>query len=210
MTELVTASFSREELHAIKVVVTDSRPYADRISFAFAVRLFEMRSGLREQALVIDELDALEGLRPPLQTKPAEQFKHPPLHPLWHKHFSAPRHANRNIGIRWNIRGKKQKALDAMLSDVAAEYGADPDLWQRVLLYRFVLDGYADRAAHQRLTGDWIIFGKHDGANYYLDLATHEEGRTQPERLLEKLRAGSAAEFPFLFDRTSPTNGDAI
>jgi uncharacterized protein (DUF2267 family) len=206
---LIKASFSREEIQAIKVALTDGRPYVDRISFAFAVRLFEMRSGLREQALVIDELDVLEGLRPRLPTKAAKQFKHAPLHPLWHKHFSAPRHTMRNVGNQWNISGTNQKALDAMIRRVAAEFGADPDVWQRVLAYHFVLDGYADRAANQRLTGDWIIFGKHDGANYYLDLAMHEEG-TRPDRLLEKLRAGSAAEFPFLFNRTSPTNGDAV
>jgi hypothetical protein len=197
MSDAIKESFSQEELQAIKVGLTDGRPYVDRISFALAVRLFEMRSDLREQALVIDELDVLEGLRPPLQTKAAKQFKHA-LYPLWHKHFSAPRHAKRNIGNRWNIRGTNQKALDAMISRVAAKYGADPEVWQRMFAHRFVLDGYADRATNQRLTGDWIIFGKHDGANYYLDLATHEEGR-QPERLLEKLRAGSAADFPFLF-----------
>ena len=185
---------SREELRTIKVALTDDRPYVDRISFALTVQLFEMRSSLREQALVIDELDVLEGLRPRLHTKAAEQFKHVPLYPLWHKHFSAPRHAMRNIGDRWNICGTNQKALDAMVRTVAADYGADPDVWQRVLPHRFMLDGYTDRATHQRLTGDWIIFGKHDGANYYLDLATHEEG-TQPERLLEKLRAGSAPSF---------------
>lgn len=199
MTELVKASFSREEVHAIKAWLTDDRLYADRISFAFVARLLEMRSGLREQTIVIDELDVLEGLRPRSKTKAAEQFRYPPLHAFWHKHYSAPRHILRNIGIRWNIYGKKQKALDAMLSDVAAEYGADPDAWQRVLAHRFVLNAYADRAGDQHLTGDWIIFGKHEGANYYLDLATHEEGN-EPERLLEKLRAGSAAEFPFLFN----------
>ena len=47
---------SREELRAIKVALTDDCPYVDRISFALVVRLFEMRSSLREQALVIDEL----------------------------------------------------------------------------------------------------------------------------------------------------------
>jgi len=48
---------SLEELRAIKVALTDDCPYVDRISFALVVRLFEMRSSLREQALVIDELE---------------------------------------------------------------------------------------------------------------------------------------------------------
>jgi len=48
---------------------------------------------------------------------------------------------------------------------------------------------------------DWIIFAKHDGQNYYLDLATHEEaqGQANSERLMQKLRVGGRAEFPFLF-----------
>jgi hypothetical protein len=96
-----------------------------------------------------------------------------------------------------------------MVSDVAAECGIDPKVWQRVLAHRFVFDAFAHRAAHQHLTGDWIIFGKHDGANYYLDIATHEESK-QPERLFEKLRTGSAAEFPFLFNRKPPTDLDPM
>lgn len=50
--------------------------------------------------------------------------------------------------------------------------------------------------------GDWIIFAKHKGKNYYFDLATHQEGR-EPKRLISKLRAGSACEFPFLFSGDS-------
>lgn len=48
------------------------------------------------------------------------------------------------------------------------------------------------------MTGDWIVFGKQQGKNYYLDLATHAEPE-EPARLYEKLRGGSEAEFPFLF-----------
>lgn len=98
MTELAKESFTREQLHAIKVALTDNRPYADRISLGFAVRLLELRNGLREQSIVLDELDCLEGLGPQTPTKPAEQFHHPPLYPLWHKHLSAPRH--------WAVIGK--------------------------------------------------------------------------------------------------------
>jgi hypothetical protein len=68
------------------------------------------------------------------------------------------------------------------------------------LVHRLYVDGFEERAA-QRLTGDWIIFAKHDGQNYYLDLATHEEaqGQANSERLMQKLRDGSRAEFRFLF-----------
>jgi hypothetical protein len=130
------------------------------------------------------------------KTKAEEQFKHPPLHPFWHKHFSAPRHLVRNIGIRWNIAGKRQRDLLAMIREVQVAYGNDPDRWQGILVQRFVLGGYRDRA-DRGFTGDWIIFAKYEGRNYYLDLATHSEDDAE---LYEKLRQGSATEFPFLFE----------
>lgn len=41
---------------------------------------------------------------------------------------------------------------------------------------------------------------KYDGKNYYLDLATHEDGLgDRAKDLAKKLRDGCAAEFPFLF-----------
>jgi hypothetical protein len=95
----IPASFSREEIDAIKIGITGGRPYAKRVSFALAARLLQMGDRHREQAIVLDEFDFLEGLHPNSRTKPAEQFRHPPLHPLWHKHFSAPRHMARNIGL---------------------------------------------------------------------------------------------------------------
>jgi hypothetical protein len=43
---------------------------------------------------------------------------------------------------------------------------------------------------------------RHKGQNYYPDLTTHEEaeGPARSERLMQKFRAGSQAEFPFLFE----------
>jgi hypothetical protein len=199
MSELQRVSLSFEQIGAIKSALTSERPYADRLSFGFALRLLMVRTELREDQLVLDELDSLEGIRGDSRTKTETQFKYPPLHPFWHKHFTAPRHMLRNIGIRWALDGERQRDLDAMIKDVQENYGRDPDHWPGVLVHRFVLDGYADRASWG-LTGDWIILAKHQGQNYYLDLATHEEGH-EAQRLYEKLRLGSAAEFPFLFNQ---------
>ncbi|MGB7100328.1 MAG: hypothetical protein WBD95_16405 [Xanthobacteraceae bacterium] len=64
-------------------------------------------------------------------------------------------------------------------------------------MHKLVLDGFIDRA-NRGLTGDWIIYAKHEGYQYYVDLAAHEEA-DDGERLYQKLRHGSFAEFPFLF-----------
>ncbi|MGB7100327.1 MAG: hypothetical protein WBD95_16400 [Xanthobacteraceae bacterium] len=101
MAGMASASFSSDEQHAIKWGVTSGRSYADRISLAFAMRLFMVKTGLREDHLILDEMDYLEGLRSHSKTKREEQFRYPPLHQFWHKHYSAPRHILRNIGIRW-------------------------------------------------------------------------------------------------------------
>lgn len=195
--EMTWVSFSDQKRRTIKSRITGRRSYANRISFAFATRLFMLKARLREDHYVLDELDYLEGLSPRSRTKMEEQFRHPPLNPFWHKHFSAPRHFIRNIGIQWGLTGKGNRPLMQMLRQVAHEHGGDHDRWPKVAVHKLVIEGYQSRSI-RGLTGDWIIYGKHGGQNYYLDLAEHEEGDA-PQRLYEKLRAGNFAEFPFLF-----------
>lgn len=199
MDEMKLVSFSLDEVKAIKRVLVSDRPYADRISLGFAARLLMIKDDLKEGHLVLDEIDYLESLRPRSKTKGEEQFLYPPLNPFWHKHYSAPRHILRNIGERWGLDRSGNRHLQAMIRDVAKTHGNDPDRWQAMIAHRLVIEGYNDRV-QRGLTGDWIIFAKHDGRNYYLDLATHEEG-TDPQRLYMKLHQGSAAEFPFVFEQ---------
>jgi hypothetical protein len=196
--KLVKVSFDKDQMDAIKRALTNDRPFADRISLSFALRLLWVKADLKEDYFVLDEIDYLEGLRPQSKTKQEEQFRHSPLHPFWHKHYSAPRHLLKNIGIHWNLTGGGNGDLLSMLREVAKTHGNTAVRWPGVVAHRLVIDGYIDRAK-RGLTGDWIIFGKHSGQNYYLDLASHKES-ADSKRLYEKLRQGSAAEFPFLFD----------
>lgn len=194
--ETCKVSLDSSEIASLKRTITNDRPYANRISLGFAFRLLSIKATLREDQLILDEIDNLEALKKRSRTRREEKFRKPPLHPFWHKHYTAPRHILKNIANRWNLTGDG-KPLLAMLGNVATTHGSDLDDWPGIAAYRMVIDGYTHRAK-RGLTGDWIIFGKHAGKNYYLDLATHHEG-DEPERLYEKLRQGSAAEFPFLF-----------
>jgi hypothetical protein len=197
---MVKVSFDRDQLRAIKCAAMNDRSFVDRVSLSFAVRLLSIKTGLREDHFVLDEIDYLEGFRSPLKTKPEEQFRHPPLHPFWHKHYSAPRHLLKNIAVRWSLDRTGNKDLLSMLREEADTHGKMPDQWPKAVTHRIVMEGFADRA-NRGLSGDWIIFGKHAGQNYYLDLATHDEGKqgAPSEQLYKKLREGSAADFPFLF-----------
>lgn len=198
MSEMVKVSFDKDQISAIKRSLFNDRDCADRISLPFSVRFLHVKTVLKEDHFVLGEIDYLEGIGPQLKTKREEQFRHPPLQRFWHKHYSAPRHLLKNVDIRWNLTAGGNRALLPMLHDVAEKYGEDADRWQGVALHRLVFDGYKDRA-ERGLTGDWIIFAKHAEKNYYLDLATHEEGH-DPQQLYERLRQGSAWEFPFLFE----------
>jgi hypothetical protein len=161
-----------------------------------------IRTTLREDQFVLDEMDYLEGLRTQSKTKKEMQFPHPPLHPFWHKHYSAPRHIHENIGIRWGITGSRNKVLHAMLKELCMMRGNGN--WQDILTHQIVFGGFVDRS-RRGLTGDWIIYAKHERQLYYLDLAGHEESNAS-EQLYQKLRAGSSAEFPFLFEQRSTSS----
>jgi len=195
-------NFDAEQLRQIKRQVTGDRPYADRISLSFAFQLSLAKAKLREDHFILDVIDDLEGLRPRPRLRKERQFRHSPLHPFWHVHWSAPRHMLRNIGIHWNLTGRGDRdPMTTMLQEVAREHGNDLARWPGIVTHRLVFEGYKQRA-RRGLTGDWIIYGKREGRHYYLALATHEEGNgPDASQLYRKLRQGSAAEFPFLFER---------
>ena len=195
--DLVKVSLGFDEIARVKQVVSEGREYCERMSFGLILRLLDIQCGNREKGFILDEIDFLEGVSPSTRTKEASQFKRSPLRPFWHKHFSTPRHTFKNLGVRWGLDRGGNTDLSCMISGVASEHGHDPEKWPLVLADRLVFEGFVDRARHG-LTGDWIIFAIHHGQNYYLDLATHEEG-VDSYTLYEKLRDSAEAEFPFLF-----------
>ena len=46
---------------------------------------------------------------------------------------------------------------------------------------------YEERALAQNLTGECIVFARHEGRNHYLCLATHDEVRPDPRILAERI-----------------------
>jgi len=192
-------SLSLDQVRAIKRHATRDAAYADRVSLGFAVALAQLGEALGEDLDVLHEIDTLEGLASSSSTKESTQFKHPPLHPFWHKHFSTARHLMRNMGDRWGLGKSGNRELSAMIERVAAECGDQPDLWPKRLVHQLVLGGLDDRAAARHMTGDWIIFAKHEGRNFYLSLGSHAEAARDSDAVYQRLRDGSEWEFPFLF-----------
>nr|VFJ59070.1 MAG: hypothetical protein BECKFM1743A_GA0114220_102305 [Candidatus Kentron sp. FM]VFJ65637.1 MAG: hypothetical protein BECKFM1743C_GA0114222_104012 [Candidatus Kentron sp. FM]VFK17037.1 MAG: hypothetical protein BECKFM1743B_GA0114221_104562 [Candidatus Kentron sp. FM] len=190
-------TFTLEELGRLKGEVLRGRPYAERVSISMALHLVYNRETRGDYFPVLDELDYLEGIGRATPTKAAAQFKRGAISFLYHKHYSAPRHILPNIRIRWERGHSRNHDFAEMIDNVARDHGDDPDAWPGVLATQLTRDGYQDRV-RCGATGDWIVFGKHDGLNYYLGLASHEEGR-DPDKLLAVLKQNCEAEYPFLF-----------
>ena len=192
-------SLEPAQLLQIKSEAVRERPYSDRVSVALAFRLLGITTQGLDVFAVLDEIDYLEGAASGSKTKPETPFRRAPLAPFWHKHFASARHILPNIIVRWNIKNGGNKDLGNLLNRIAAEFGDDSEAWQKQLAHALTVGAVEDRAK-RGFTGDWLIYGKHDGKNYYLDLACHEEGEPEnADALYEKLKKGCAAEFPFLF-----------
>lgn len=87
-----------------------------------------------------------------------------------------------------------------MIDSAFTAYGDQPELCIKRMSYVLVIGGLERRSAAKELTGDWIIFAKHGGQNYYLGLVPHPAaGQNVDPQIYDKLRQGSAWEFPFLF-----------
>jgi hypothetical protein len=63
------------------------------------------------------------------------------------------------------------------------------------LTQRLIKGAMEERDSSQRLTGEWIVFAKHNGQNYYLCLARHNEG---DELIFSRIKQICFREFPFL------------
>ena len=63
------------------------------------------------------------------------------------------------------------------------------------LSHRVVVESLEDRGANNKLTGEWIVFAKHQGQNYYLCLTNHESG---DENIAQSIKSACVPQFSFL------------
>ncbi|MGY6273358.1 hypothetical protein ACXIUT_27130 [Achromobacter denitrificans] len=164
-----------------------------RYSMLFMLKLAYFSCQGVKVAFIVEELKALEGLpneAPP--TKPASQFTNEPLKGIWHKHFFDPRFMPHNILAQMSDKGRAEVAtriLDPAKSPTCTE-GMIRELAEAVTLAPL-----QERWHQGKLTGEWIVFAKHGGQNYYLTLATHT---TEDQQTFDEIKNLAHKQFPFL------------
>jgi hypothetical protein len=169
-----------------------------RISLLFLLSLFAaFKAGRINPFQVATEIEALEkgkstGLKPPTQNK------YPPLKGLWHKHYMQTGIGSLAINIQ---HGLKQFGIPYLQQKVREAQEAGEMRYFTVedvapLANDAVSGNWGRLREAERLTGEWIVFAKYEGLNYYLSLATHDN--STHENLRQQIEALCCREFPFL------------
>jgi hypothetical protein len=172
---------------------------AGRYSLLLTLGLFGgFKSGHVDPAKVVHEIEALEGIGRPSQRKPPVQNRHPPLKGLWHKHYQETGLRSMALNLRMAMHDYGLPAFDAKVAAAASagetRYMTEEDV--KLIAHDAVMGNFLRRAGDQALTGEWIVFARHDGQNYYLSLATHDEQSHADVR--SQIDAICCQEFPFL------------
>ncbi len=184
---------TNEELSVFADELGISNTYRDRISELFLLDLFvyvtEMDVSPHD---VIEELENLENGDGNTETKPATEFRRPPLAGLWHKHFFT--HHFLIPNIQNALKGGKLNDLVNEVMDPSKSPIITREMTSE-LAHRVTHEPVEERATNQKLTGEWIIFAKDSGKNYYLCLNTHNAGDQQ---IVDRIRDNCIREYQFL------------
>jgi len=186
------------EFEAIIQVTRLEQIAPGRISLLFLLSFFgAYKAGRINPFQVAREIEALEkgettGLKPPIQNR------HQPLKGLWHKHYMQPGMASLAMNIQ---HGLKQYGIPYLAKKVQESKESGEERYftieDVVPMANDAVQGNWQRLREaERLTGEWIVFAKHEGLNYYLTLMTHDKTTHQHER--QQIENICCREFSFL------------
>lgn len=142
--------------------------------------------------MVQEEIRALEG-KGKTRTRPADAFKGKHLVGLHKKHFYQTSLIGRNLQNEWKLQSGKSGKLREMIRRFWKK-DSDPLTVSHQIANAFV-KGLAERESRGDLDGEWLIFAKWGGKNYYLALAHHKDG---DEQIRSAILDICGKQFPFV------------
>jgi hypothetical protein len=126
----------------------------------------------------------LEAATPHTKIKPATPFKHTALKGFWHQHFFSSHFLVKNINEALGKNGMKKlvdEIFDPKKSSIITREMIN-ELSQRV-----VTEPFEQRQRDNKVTGEWIIFTKHGGKNYYLALNKHAADKAGDQFIYDRI-----------------------
>lgn len=139
---------------------------------------------------IIDEVKRLETLSNDGYTKEATQFKHAPLHPLWHQHYFS------DHFLVHNIQNEIKKCFNTIWDKSMGEKNSVIEQKHLDKLVHNLVEGTIEtRSNEKRITGEWLVFSKETTGNIYLCMATHTTGDIN---IYNRLEYCCEHQFPLL------------
>ncbi|ELL1566559.1 hypothetical protein V9J52_003394 [Vibrio cholerae] len=179
------------EVFARKYQINRYAPARYSWYFLLQLMMYQQKFGV-EPAEIVEAIKELEIDGNHNLIKPATQFRHLPLKGLWHKHYFSARFMAQNLQLHHGKNGIKkilnkhwtpgQDLTDDILRTVAEE---------------FTFKAFEDRADSGKLTGEWLVFAKYKGENFYLALGEHEGDH---QSLYDAIKTLCVPQFNFLAD----------
>lgn len=161
----------------------------------FACQLADgaLRGGLNAAA-VMNEMLILETNGRSV-AKRAQPFKGKLLGGIMHKHFFQARHLPHNLVNQWPATNDQlHRAVKKIMGQYVGKT-VEASTLAREISERVVSGGFTQRQKQHALTGDWIVYKRHDRKNYYLCLARHDES---DQEIFQRFAAAAESEFPEL------------
>lgn len=170
----------------------------NRYSILLVLGLFGgFKSGVLNPAKVVHEIKILEGIGKSSQLKPASQFIYHPLRGLWHKHYLEDGLSAMAINLKKGLKRYGIPLFEQRMRESERKgelrYVSEEDC--KLLADDIVQGNWMRLANSKALTGEWIIYAQHEGANYYLCLGGHVSG---DRYLRDQIDAICCKEFSFL------------
>jgi hypothetical protein len=149
---------------------------------------------------VTDVIQELEGVGRGCKPR-FNKFRHPPMNKFFKAHFFDARFLARNLINHWGLEFSNSPKLGNLLTRLEQ---TSENNWQGKVAHEMVLGGYEERARKSKLTGEWIIFAKHNGLNYYLCICQHSKSPQDDGQIYGFLKQLCAREYPFLLPDEPP------
>lgn len=159
----------------------------------FDIYVYEEEFGISPHD-IISTIKNLEAGEPHSGIKPATQFRNTPLKGLWHKHFFSAHFLVQNINIANGKNGVADVVKEVM------ENSSSPVVTRemiREIAHRVTNDAVNQRDQSGKITGEWVIFAKNNGKNYYLCANTHNAG---DQFIYDRIMAECVKDFSELPD----------
>lgn len=141
-------------------------------------------------------IKVLEGAGSSTSIPPADQFRYAPLTDLYKIHFTSPRFFPKNL-LNF-MRSKKGGRYFQNAWDEAVRISDSQYINKNFIdhLSHYIVFGSVDiKNNSNEMTGEWVVFHRHEGLNYYLTFALHIE--TNDEIYNRIVTACELDNFPF-------------